>query len=165
MLNRTSTYFRITCGVCYVCIVRDCVVHADINGPQVLVNAEAIITLLDFVKSSTKSLTPVSPAPSAEDTLETDEGEEEGDDAGAPKPHRHSWSGTDVDVPDSSDVDKAVPKTVVMASIRRPVVALLEHSKSADPKALVLKVGWVCGLCEIFAPVFSIRMAHCSWKM
>ena len=152
--GRANWFFNM--GRACVC----CVVTADVEGPQVLVDVRFILMLLDFLQTSTQSLTsspPPSPPPrkgsepdsatgaptfSLQDPRRTSSASSTSAPSPAPPP---SSSG-----PDSSPGAEPA-KLVVGAKVRQVVLGLLEDtttsSKEGNPRVLVLQVrrGAWCG--------------------
>ena len=110
-------------------------VHAVLHGPQVLVKVEVIMMLLDFMWTSIKPLTTSNPkaisALEKEVVLQSRLGI---------KHLSISYETAEVDSVLVEDKKEEAPgKIVVVAVIKKPFVALLEHSNSANPRALVLQ--------------------------
>ncbi len=134
------------------------VVSVSVNGPQVLVNINAIMNLLEFVNSSTSVLKTA--ALTENDPLPQD-GERPLDN----QPPEFSVL---------ESVDSSVDQTTVKGgnggsggkmliniSIKKPVVALLEHSNSPDPRALGLQV-CVCCVCVCVCVYILVYALQCE---
>jgi len=105
-----------------------------------VVNIDAIMTLLDFLKSSTKAaLSPVSHS-SSEVNVTEDESHSPSSTSRFYVQPAYELEGVDSGLEKGGMENIESGKMLVKGIIRKPVVALLEHSKSPDPCALVLQV-------------------------
>ena len=111
--------------------------NAEVHGPQVLLNAEIVKTLLDFVRMSIEPLT--SPNTSTVSSLKKDLARKS-----ISITEKLHPSGEPVTVrtkPAPLEGEKAAQgQMMIVASINQPVLALLEQSDSPNPRALVMQV-------------------------
>ena len=114
------------------------VVSTRLNGIQVMVDMHFIMTLLDFVKTSTRPLTSPPEVPMGADTPDFQEDTSATSRDQTPEPRvpasRHSSSSLKEERPSSQS------KMVITAQVKQPLIALLEHTTNANPRALVLQV-------------------------
>ena len=95
------------------------------------------MALLDFFKTSTKALSSDRHSPSEINVIEE---EFHSRTSNAPFQLGNELESVDTGLDKKGMNKKESGKVLVKGVVRKPVVALLEHSKSHDPRALVLQV-------------------------